>query len=45
MCMENFIEKKWRLNEAVGPNSLYTILTKGSKLWSSDKTKDKGFGF
>lgn len=43
MCMEDFTEKK-RPKQAVRLRGLYTILTKGGKLWRSDKTKKKGLG-
>ena len=32
------------LKGVVRIGGLYTILTKGNKLWRSDKTKEKGFG-
>lgn len=38
-----FIEKKGWLKEVLRHRGLYSILTKGDKLWRSDKTKEKHF--
>lgn len=51
--MEAFIERKSKSKEVVklrvgveggqGEEELYTMLTKGDKLWRNDKIKAKGF--
>lgn len=40
MCRD-FIEKKGKPKEVVSLGALYTLLTKGDKLWSNDYT-DRG---
>lgn len=42
MCMEAFIEKKWRPRKVVKPRGLYTILTKGNIFVKNWQDKGKG---
>lgn len=44
MYMEAFIEKDWRPEKLLKPGVLYNILTMDSKLWRSDKKKEKVSG-
>lgn len=43
-CLQVSLEGKWRPEEAIRTQSLYTFLNKKNKLWGCEKTEGLGQG-